>query len=57
MRAHDAAPKGCSTFGRGLIERERRNSSTPARIREARRLRDRAKLEDAWRAITGEVLA
>lgn len=56
MRAHDAAPRG-GTRGHGRIKRERRNSSTPARIREARSLRDRAKLEDAWRAITGEVLA
>lgn len=49
MRAHGAAPKGCSTFGRGLIERERRNPTTSAR--EARRQRDRARLEAAWREL------
>ncbi|MCC6379949.1 MAG: hypothetical protein IT519_14135 [Burkholderiales bacterium] len=32
MAAHDAAPKGCSTLGRGLIEQGQPNHSTVSRV-------------------------
>ena len=53
MAGHDAAPRG-GTRGHGRIEREQPQSTTRALIREARRLRDRAKLETLWRSITSE---
>lgn len=54
MRAQGAAPKAYSTFGRGLIEREHADHTSRAHSREARRLRDRDRLEAAWRALTRE---
>lgn len=51
MHAHGAAPRG-GTRGHGNIKREQPNHSTHARLREARRQRDRERLEAAWLALT-----